>query len=176
MKSLQESLFDSDLVSKDTGYEYLYGLIQDASVSTDWKVDYFNESKIKREFNIISKKFPPKDWSNNKYTSMKRFQQTPQNEILRELLYVIAGNIKSTDISFTPNGEVDDMKLELIFLNFIEKYINKSDKVNVLVLRNNIHKNTYLVTIKFSNDLTNRLPGSSIACTIRFVFDISVLN
>ena len=28
MKSLRESLFDADLVSKETGYEYLYGLVK----------------------------------------------------------------------------------------------------------------------------------------------------
>lgn len=175
MKSLQESLFDGDLVSKDTGYEYLYGLIQEASVRTEWKVDYFDENKIKKEFNTTSKKFPPKDWSTSKYISMKKFQVTPQNEILRELLYVIAGNIKSTDIPFKSNGEIDDVKLEKILTDFIRKYINKSDKVVVLALEDNYHKNIYHVVINFYKDLTNnKLPG--IACVIRFNFDVSILN
>ena len=69
MKSLQESLFDSDLVSKDTGYEYLYGLVDIASVSCDFNVEYLDVKKIKHDFNQIIKKFPPQDWSSSSVDS-----------------------------------------------------------------------------------------------------------
>ena len=78
---LTESLFDSDLVSKETGYEYLYGLIESAGVSSDLKINYFDEKKIKRDFNLITKKFPPKQWSANPLTGMDRFQKMDNNEI-----------------------------------------------------------------------------------------------
>lgn len=111
MKSLQESLFDRDLVSKDTGKEFLYGLINNANIRCEWKIDYFDEPVIKHDFNQIMKKFELQDWNNNRWMSMKKTQINPSQEYLRELLYVIACNLRY--------DQIDNMDKN------IEKIINK---------------------------------------------------
>ena len=104
MKSLQESLFDSkiqtmeslfdkDLVSKDTGLEYLYGWVKSAEVSSNKYIEYFNVKKIKHDFNELSKTVAMKPWSNNKYLAMDRVKSSDNEELLRELLYIIVTKI-----------------------------------------------------------------------------------
>ena len=99
MKSLAESLFDDNLVSKDTGMEYLYGLVDFATVFSSDYIDYLDTKKIKHEFNELSKKFEMKAWSNNKWTALDKIQKMENNEMLRELLYIIVTKVKSTDTS-----------------------------------------------------------------------------
>ena len=98
MKSLIESLFDSDLASKETGKEYLYGLVKNARVNCVYFGDYFDEHKIHRDFNKLSKKFKMQDWSDNKWTSLAYWQRMESEELLRELLYIIVTEIKSTAV------------------------------------------------------------------------------
>ena len=126
MKSLQESLFDSDLVSKDTGYECLYGLVDIASVSCDFNVEYLDVKKIKHDFNQIIKKFPPQDWSSSSVDSMKKFQVVDIKETLRELLYIIVCNIKTSDIKIK-NHDIDERNLEDIIYKIVEKYIDDEE-------------------------------------------------
>ena len=104
MKSLQESLFDSniqtteslfdkDLVSKDTGLEYLYGWVKSAEVFSNKHIKYFNVKKIKHDFNELSKTVAMKPWSNNEYLTMDRVKSSDNEELLRELLYIIVTKI-----------------------------------------------------------------------------------
>ena len=123
MKSLQESLFDNDLVSKETGYEYLYGLVEKAAVSSDFKIDYLDEQKIKRKFNEVMKKFTPQQWSDNRYTGMNSFQKMDMNELLRELLYIVVCSIKTSMIPFTSDGKIDFMKFKNIIKLIIDDYL-----------------------------------------------------
>ncbi len=135
MKSLVESLFDGDLVSKDTGLEYLYGLVENARVSSDFKIDYFDEKKIKRDFNSITKKFPPKQWSTNPLTGMDVFQKMEMNELLRELLYIITGSIKTTNIPIKSNGKIDPIRFENLLLNIIYDYIDPKYRSYIKVIQ-----------------------------------------
>lgn len=134
MKSLVESLFDSDLVSKDTGYEYLYSFVKFASVFSEYKIEYFDERKIKRDFNSITKKFPPQQWSDNPWTGMNKFQKMDNNEILRELLYIIVCNIKTVDV--IQNDNINSIKIENLIKDIIYEYIDNDYKrfINVIIM------------------------------------------
>jgi hypothetical protein len=102
MKSLAESIFDKDLVSKDTGLEYIYGLVEYAWVKSSYYIPFFDERKIKHEFNKLSKDFEMQQWNVNKFCGMDRYQNMDTDEMLRELLYIIVTKVKSTCIK-NPN-------------------------------------------------------------------------
>ena len=127
MKSLVESLFDGDLVSKDTGLEYLYGLIEEISIHSDFRLDYFDEKKLKHDYNQLVKKFPPKDWNSNQLLSMKKIRNIEQDEIFRELALVIVASLKSTSIK-KGRAVVDDLDLETKIHDIIKPYTTDNGK------------------------------------------------
>jgi len=120
-QTMTESLFDNDLVSKDTGLEYLYGLVDEIRFYNEFTVNYFDVKKIKRDFNRLSYKFPPKDWNKNKFFSAKKFCAVESTEILRELALIIVASIKSTDIK-KGRVVVDDLDLEEKIHDVIKQY------------------------------------------------------
>ena len=133
MKSLTESLFDGDLVSKDTGYEYLYGLVEEISIHSVFRLNYFDEKKLKHDYNQLSRKFPPKDWCDNPLLSMKKIRNMEQDEIFRELALVIVASLKSTSIK-KGRFVVDDLDLEIKIHDIIKPYTMDNGKwVNTLV-------------------------------------------
>lgn len=178
MKSLKESLFDSDLVSKETRYEYLYGLVESARVNSDFKINYFDERKIKRDFNSIIKKFPPKQWSTNPLMGMDRFQKMDNNEILRELLYIITGNVKTVDIPIR-DGRIDGSKFEQVLLDVIYDYIDTKHRmyVGVCTLSAAGEKNKYDVFVRFQlGEQWGMYSPSHQAASIRMRINIDVLR
>ncbi len=179
MKSLVESLFDGDLVSKNTGYEYLYGLVESAGVNSDFKINYFDEKKIKRDFNSITKKFPPQQWSTNPLAGMDRFQKMDNNEILRELLYIITGNVKTVDIPILRDGGIDNTKFEEVLLDIIYDYIDVKHRmyVGTVTLPVAGEKNMYNVFIKFQlGKQWGRYSPNDMAASIRMRINIDVLK
>ena len=177
MKSLVESLFDSDLVSKDTGYEYLYGLVEKAAVSCNFKMDYFDEKKIKQEFNKLSKKFPPKDWSYSSASSMKKFQVIPQNEILRELLYIITDNVKTVDIKDAIDlHNIGVKRFEELIYNIIKEYLTEPQWVSIDVGGNRGY-NTFYIGISFQlGKSMDRYSKYDQAGFIRIIFNKKLLT
>ncbi len=127
MKSLVESLFDGDLVSKDTGLEYLYGLVEEINIHSDFRLDYFDEKKLKHDYNQLVKKFPPKDWNSNQLLSMKKIRNMEQDEIFRELALVIVASLKSTSIK-KGRAVVDDLDLETKIHDIIKPYTTDNGK------------------------------------------------
>ena len=94
---LLEGVFDKDLVTRDTGFEYIYSLVEKASVLTNYFIDYIDTKKIRHDFNELSKKFKMQQWSDNKWFAMDRIQSGEPDEMLRELLYIVATKIESQD-------------------------------------------------------------------------------
>jgi len=179
MKSLQESLFDDDLVSKDTGYEYLYGLVETADVYSNFKIDYFDERKIKRDFNSITKKFPPQQWSTNPLTGMNWVQKMDNNEILRELLYIITGKVKTVDIPILRDGRIDSAKFEDVLLDVIYDYIDTKHRmyVGAHILPETREKNKYDVFIKFQlGEQWGRYSPNTVAADVEMTINIDVLR
>ena len=179
MKSLQESMFDSDLVSKETRYEYLYGLVESAGVHSDFKIDYFDEKKIKRDFNSITKKFPPQQWSTNPLTGMDRFQKMDDDEILRELLYIITGKVKTVDIPIRGDGRIVDGVFENVLLDVVYDYIDPKYKmyVGTLILPAVGGKNEYNVYISFQlGKRWGRYGPNYMAESIKMKINIDILR
>ena len=129
---LQESVFDQDLVSKDTGMEYLYGLVDSASVHSNYYIDYLDTKKIKHEFNELSKKFEMKAWNNNRFLAMDRIWKMESDELLRELLYIIVTKVESFNtknlnklhraIEDTIEGYADINKYDFLYINITDNY------------------------------------------------------
>ena len=126
MKTLAESLFDSDIVSKDLKVEFLYGLIDSVHIYADRYMDYLDERKINKDFNEVMKKFEPQDWNVNPRDSMKHIQKMESNELLRKLLYILSTKILSTDLIDTWR---DDKKMTKLITDVLKEYMtDKSDK------------------------------------------------
>jgi len=179
MKSLVESLFDSDLVSKDTGYEYLYGLIRTAGVASDFRINYLDKTKIKHEFNKLSKKFQPKQWSSNPYTGMDEYQKIEMNELLRELLYIVVCSIPSLQIPFKHNVRIDDHKLESIIFKVLSDYVQQDflKYVTVRVITYTFSPKECSIRIKFQlGKNRGRYPSTAEACVIRMEVNTSMLG
>ena len=113
MKTLKESLFDNDLVKKETGFEQLYGFVTRAFVWGGSNVDYFNEWKIKQEFNKITKKFPLKYWSSGSLSTTAHMQRKEITELLRKLLYIITANI-SYNVLLEPKKEIIKRVIDIL--------------------------------------------------------------
>lgn len=178
MKSLVESLFDSDLVSKDTGYEYLYGLIRTAGVASDFRINYLDETKIKHEFNKLSKKFQPKQWSSNSYTGMDKYQKIEMNELLRELLYIVVCSIPALQIPFKYNDKIDDHKLESIIFEVLSDYTQPTflKYVGVRVTTYAFSPKECSIRIRFQlGENRGRIQAAAEACVIRMEVDTSML-
>ena len=179
MKSLVESLFDNDLVSKDTGYEYLYGLIRTAGVAAERRINYLDETKIKHEFNKLSKKFQPKQWSSNPYTGMDKYQNIEMNELLRELLYIIVCSIPSLQIPFKHNVRIDDHKLESIIFEVLSDYVQRDflKYVTVRVITYAFSPKECSIRIRFQLG-KNRggVQAATEACVIRIEVNTSMLG
>jgi len=94
-QTMSESLFDDDLEKNETGF-YLYDYITTVSLNAEAYIEYFDYSRIQKDFNKITKKFPPKDWNSNPILSMKKIQTNPSAETLRQLLYIISSQLKIT--------------------------------------------------------------------------------
>lgn len=179
MKSLVESLFDGDLVSKDTGYEYLYGLVRTAGVVSDFRINYLDETKIKHKFNKLSKKFQPKQWSSNPYTGMDKYQKIEMNELLRELLYVVVCNIPSLQIPFKYNDKIDDHKLESIIFEVLSDYVQPAflKHVGVQVITYSFNPKRCSVRIRFQlGEERGRVGAAAEAGVIRIELDTSMLG
>ena len=131
MKSLKESLFDSDLIQKNTGVEFVYGLIENAKVFSYYFIDYLDERKIKHDFNECMKHFDLQDWNLNPHNSMKKIQPMNSNELLRELTYVIVTNIKTVDVLDNWNH---DIRLEALILDKIKEYVDYDEYRKLLSL------------------------------------------
>ena len=176
---LIESMFDNDLVSKETGYEYLYGLVESARVNSDFKINYFDERKIKRDFNSITKKFPPQQWSTNPLTGMDRFQKMDNNEFLRELLYIITGKVKSVDIPILRDGRIDRARLEDVLLDVIYDYVDPKHRmyVGTDAVPTDGEKNKYDVFVRFQlGEQWGRYSPNDMAASIRMRINIDVLR
>lgn len=146
MKSLAESLFDKNLASKDTGVEYLYGLVDYAAVYSSCYIDYLNVKKIKHDFNELTKKFEMKAWNNNKFLAMDKFQKMETNELLRELLYIIVTKIPSPD-------STNLSRLKKSIENIIKDYADLNNE-NVLEVYTSDNYSHITVYIKFCNRQT----------------------
>lgn len=146
-KYLQESIFDKNLASEDMGLEYLYGLVDYATVNSYAYIDYLDDKKIKHDFNELSKKFEMKPWNANKWLAMDRIQKMESEELLRELLYIIVTKVKSTD---TKNLS----KLHKSIVGVIENYaeLNKENTVTLQMSDNFTH---IQVWIKFRREHPN---------------------
>lgn len=136
MKSLIESLFDDDLVTKKTGNEYLYGVITTAEVNSSFKVEYFDTQKINKDFNKLLKNYKEKDWSKHSWKSMAKIQKMPMNEDLRQLTYIIA-----TKLSYTVLIK-DNKTIAKKIIEIISDYIAKNTKRDVID-KISIYINTY---------------------------------
>lgn len=162
MKSLVESLFDSDLASKETGKEYLYGLVKRARVNCAYFGDYFDKYKIRRDFNKLSKNFKMQAWSDNKYTAMDVWQRMESEELLRELLYIVVTEIKSTVVR-------NNTELQHEIEDVVGKYIEDAkNRVHVSV---DSYKDETNVYIYFKKHVESNLVG--IDARIVFVVDNS---
>ena len=129
MKSLVESLFDTDLVSKDTGKEYLYGYINRARVMSYTALPFLDRSKIKHDFNKVIKKFPQQDWSDNQYESNAKIKFMAFDETLRQLLYIIVSQIPFSHINNEKKIADDVIK---ILKNYIDNDPDYSEIKNRL--------------------------------------------
>ena len=127
MKSRVESLFDTDLVSKDTGIEKLYGLVERADVYSDRFIEWLDKPKIKRDYLKLTKKYPEKDWNGPKgtwWTSMKKIQSMDEAEVLRELLYVIVCSIDTSRILSKNSGTVSFLLLQSEIYEVMKDYVD----------------------------------------------------
>jgi hypothetical protein len=99
MKSLVESLFDSDLVEKDTGKEWLYALVTEVHFFSQRYTEYLADAKqaIKHDFNKAMKDFKPQKWSSNKWEFMDMIRSAEDDELMRELVYLLATQISTAD-------------------------------------------------------------------------------
>ena len=122
---------DSDLIQKNTGVEFVYGLIENAKVFSYYFIDYLDERKIKHDFNECMKHFDPQDWNLNPHNSMKKIQPMNSNELLRELTYVIVTNIKTVDVLDNWNH---DIRLEALILDKIKEYVDYDEYRKLLSL------------------------------------------
>lgn len=129
MKSLVESLFDTDLVSKDTGKEYLYGYINRARVMSYSALPFLDKSKIKHDFNKVIKKFPQQDWSDNQYESNAKIKFMMFDEILRQLLYIIVSQIPFSHIN-------NEKKIADDVIKILKNYIDNDP--NYLEIKNRL--------------------------------------
>ena len=176
---MTESLFDSNLVSKEADYEYLYGLIKRTIIINDFAIDYLDERKIKRDFNTIIKKFPPKQWSKNVIDRMDKYQPNETAELMRELIYIIAGNIKISDI-LTNDGDINYQKMVFILKNIINNYVKDDFEKYVFVddISNQNFRFPGLMSIQIKFFLGRQLGRYSKyvqACKIFIAFDPSLL-
>lgn len=101
MKSLIESLFDSNLTSKETGKERLYSWVKNATYYVDRRVskneetnDYFNIDVIKKDFDNIPKEFKQHPWDSEYLFFLDEPQPRLDEEVIRELLYITMYEIK----------------------------------------------------------------------------------
>lgn len=131
MKTLQESLFDKDLVSKDTGKEYLYGYINRARVISYSALPFLDKSKIKHDFNKVIKKFPQQDWSDNQYESNAKIKFMMFDEILRQLLYIIVSQIPFSHIN-------NEKKIADDVIKILKNYIVNDSEIDIVGMLNGI--------------------------------------
>ena len=148
-KYLQESIFDKKLASKDTGLEYLYGLVDYATVNSYAYIDYLDTKKIKHDFNELSKKFEMKPWNANKWLTMDKFQKIETNELLRELLYIIVTKVESVET-------ININKLQKTIEKIIEDYADLSinNRLEIHIFSNNQRTTIYIKFYKFYDNIT----------------------
>ena len=165
MKSLVESLFDNDLVEKETGKETLYGYVERATIWSGVRLEYLDEKKIRQDFNKITKKFPPQQWSNNHFFSLARVQSMPMDEMLRELLYIITAGVKYDSLK-------DNSLLEKRIKEIIDEYKTKPEKVYVKTWKD---KEDSIIFIDFAigenSRVKNRENEQGAYISIKYQFD-----
>ena len=172
MKSLQESLFDDDLVSKDTGLEYLYDIITHVYISISgyrMNKNFLKRDLIKKEYLDAIKKRPLKNWTGNRYIRTDRISNNPNEEILRKLLYVIACNVKTINFFVKKNGKLDIPKAGEVIGSFVEKYIN-TDEITAVVTFSRLDNDRFYLTF-----LTNEDKELAVG-EIDICFDLTVLD
>ena len=165
MRSLSESLFDKDMI-KDDRIEYLFGMVEYIEYISDvnWKMPdwhpgytkmiqrnlekMFDMKSIDRDFNKIIKRFGVKDWTefepDNNYSYAKP-QKNPYKEVIRKLIYIIVGNIKTIDV-YDFHGktkEINTSKFQHELQLILKKYAPLGLLPNVYEIRGMCQINIY---------------------------------
>ena len=155
MKTLVESLFDTDLVSKETGYEYLYGLVKyiDYISSPQWEfpdwiknyvtrveknmINTFRLDAIRNDYKKIIRKFDLQDWTEymadpNKGYSHAVVQKDPYKDLIRQLIYIIVCTIETSKVMDFNTGWIDNNKLKREIDGILKKYTRIHSTIDVI--------------------------------------------
>ena len=167
MKTLVESLFDRDLIKRDP-LGYIYDFVRYAKIYSDFVVDEIDTHKVKQDFNKLSREFKPKDWNDNPYMSMAKIKRDPFEEILRELLYIVVTNVKTSDvIKSNLQWDIDDLydHIKKIVINYIRTHTPET------LFRVDIYKTLHNDSV---NVIINFFDGNIIGSYIQFELPIDI--
>lgn len=166
MKHLQESLFDSDLVSKKMNIEELYGLIDRASICALRSNPFLKIKDVVRDFNTLMKDHETQKWNPNRYDSMEIIRTNPNEEHLRKLLYILSIRIKTADF-INRNFKIDEKKLKNIIVNILEEYYTRPNFIVINIWNSSVGR-TYTITL-YSEIGGEEYPASKIAFSLKTI-------
>ena len=167
MKSLQESLFDKDLVTKELKfgdcYEFIHFDFQDNNVSyyLPSSYDLFNHIKLAQ----LKKKYEPADISNARYgPSWSDIKYNDIDKYIEPIKYIVSliNNIGITHLSLEDRGFIDE------FRNLVKKEVEpylKDTRVSFFV---SLHWGDILVSII---DKKFNLKGNDFSHTMNLLFE-----